>query len=205
MVSKKVIEKLSYRELLNYIKPESRFVSKSIFYAFEVLKERGTSFSESENERILALIHSKESAEKQANDINHECDALITEDNGAVELYSNKVIWAFSVLFGVIFGTALQVYNSLKINDKKGAAFSLIFGILYSFFEVYLLTELGEIRYGKISLRFLLSGLGALGLYMIREKMFQMNVEYRAKSFTIPLLIIILIHLSIIYYVFFME
>jgi hypothetical protein len=205
MVSKKVIEKLSYRELLNYIKPESRFVSKSIFYAFEVLKERGTSFSESENERILALIHSKESAEKQANDINHEWDALITEDNGAVELYSNKVIWAFSVLFDVIFGTALQVYNSLKINDKKGAAFSLIFGILYSFFEVYLLTELGEIRYGKISLRFLLSGLGALGLYMIREKMFQMNVEYRAKSFIIPLLSIILIHLLIIYYVFFME
>lgn len=202
MVSKKVIEKLSDKELNNYIKPESKFVAKSIRYAFDILKERGNIFSETEAERIEQLIRSKEKIETEDVAIDDTWDKNLTEDETATELYSNKVIWVFSVIFGVIFGTALQVFNFFKVNDKKGAIVSLLFGISYALGTIYLLDLFGDIRYGKMSLRFLLSGIGALGLYLIREKMFKSETEYRAKSFTIPLVIAISIHLIIIYFMF---
>ncbi|MCD9853137.1 hypothetical protein LUD75_00345 [Epilithonimonas sp. JDS] len=203
MVSKKIIEKLSDKELNNYLKPESKFVAKSIRYAFDILKERGQVFSETEAERIEQLIQSKENIEKEDVFIDEKWDKNLTEDETAVELYSNKVIWVFSVVFGVIFGTVLQVFNFFKVNDKKGAIASLVFGILYTLATTYLLNLFGDIRYGKISLRFLFSGIGALGLYFIREKMFKSETEYRAKSFAIPLVLSISIHLIIIYFVFF--
>ncbi|MBV6881106.1 hypothetical protein NG800_014525 [Epilithonimonas ginsengisoli] len=203
MVSKKVIEKLSNKELNNYIKPESKFVAKSIRYAFDILKERGNVFSETEAERIEQLIQSKEKIEAEDVMIDDKWDKNLTEDQTAIKLYSNKVIWVFSVIFGVVFGTALQVFNFFKVNDKKGAIVSLIFGISYALATTYLLNLFGDIRYGKMSLRFLLSGIGALGLYLIREKMFKSETEYRAKSFITPLVISLSIHLVIIYFVFF--
>ena len=63
MVSRKVIEKLSDYELEKYIKPESRFVPESIQYAFDILKERGRKFSETESEQIQSLIESKKALE----------------------------------------------------------------------------------------------------------------------------------------------
>ena len=132
MVSKKIIEKLSDRELENYLRPDSRFVSKSVRYAFEILKERGTAFSPPEAERIEQLIHSKEKVENQDITIYDKWDKNLTEDETATELYSNKLIWFFSVIFGVPFGTALQVFNFVKIGNKKGAVLSLVFGILFT-------------------------------------------------------------------------
>ena len=203
MVSKKVIEKLSDRELNHYIKPESKFVSKSIRYAFDILKERGNVFSETEAGRIEQLIRSKEKIETEDITIDDKWDKNLTEDETAIELYSNKVIWFFSVIFGVIFGMALQVFNFFKVNNKKGAITSLVFGISYTIATTYLLNLFGDIRYGKMSLRFLFSGIGALGLYFIREKMFKNETGYRAKSFVTPLVISLSIHLVIIYFVFF--
>lgn len=203
MVSKKVIEKLSDKELSNYIKPESKFVAKSVRYAFDILKERGHVFSETETERIEQLIRLKEKIEMEDVAIDDKWDKNLTEDETAIDLYSNKVIWFFSVIFGVIFGTALQVFNFFKVDDKKGAITSLVFGISYALATTYLLNLFGDIRYGKMSLRFLLSGIGALGLSLIREKMFKNETEYRAKSFVTPLVISLSIHLVIIYFVFF--
>lgn len=202
MVIRKIIEKLSDKELCNYLKPESKFVAKSIAYAFDILKERGTVFSETETVRIEQLIKSKEKTESEDLIINNKWDDNLTQDETAIELYSNKVIWVFSVLFGVIFGMALQVFNFFKVNNKKGLTVSLLFGICFTIGQVYLLTYVGDIRYGKMSLRFLLSGIGAAGLFFIREKLFKNETQYRSKSFTVPLVITILIHLIIIYFTF---
>lgn len=202
MVSKKVIAKLSDRELENYLKPDSRFVSKSVCLAFDILKERGKAFSPAEAERIQQLIQSKEEAENESVTMDDKWDKNLTEDQTAIELYSNKVIWFFSVVFGVLFGTALQVFNFFKVNDRKGATISLLFGLSYFVGQIYLLNYIGDVRYGKMSLRFLLDGLGAFGLSLIREQMFQSETQYRAKSFTVPLVITISIHLVIIYFMF---
>ena len=52
MVSRKVIEKLSDFELEKYIKPESKFVPEAIEFAYDILKQRGRIFTDSETEQI---------------------------------------------------------------------------------------------------------------------------------------------------------
>jgi hypothetical protein len=207
MVNKKNIEKLSDKELENYIKQESRFTSLAIKYAYEILKERGRIFSEIESESIQKLIESKsESENKIATNKNNGWDKNLIEDETAIELYTNNLIWVFSVFFGVIFGTVLQILNFSKIKNSKGIFISLIFGISYTIFQVYISNYIQE-NFSNIfikgnTLTFLLSGIGALGLFFIRESLFPKNFEYRAKSFIVPLIISILIYIPIIYVMF---
>ena len=61
----------------------------------------------------------------------------------------------------------------------------------------------GDVEYGRYSLRIFLSGLGALGLIAIKENLFKDSTEYRAKSITIPVIIAVLIHIYLIYTIFF--
>ncbi|MGB3108092.1 hypothetical protein [Sphingobacterium siyangense] len=64
MVNKNVISKLSDRELEKYIEPDSRSVSDAVKYAYEILQERGRTFTPSETARIEALIAKKNDSEK---------------------------------------------------------------------------------------------------------------------------------------------
>ena len=195
-----MIEKLSDNELEKYIRPESRFVPEAIQYAFDILKERGRIFSENESEQIQNLIASKKVDDIKPEPIkNNGWDKNITENESAIQLYTNKLIWIFSVFFGVIFGTALQVYNYYKTKNYKALIATLIFGILYTAIQIFIMDEYGNIEFGRTSLRFFLSGIGALGLYIIRENIFKTTLEYRAKSFVLPLIICILIHIPILY------
>lgn len=207
MVNKKIIEKLSYKELESYIKHESRFTSVATKYAYEILKERGRFFSEIESESIHELIESKsESENKITTNKNNGCDKNLIQDETAIELYTNNLIWIFSGFFGVIFGTVLQILNFSKVKSSKGIFISLAFGISYTFFQVYISIYIQE-NFSNIfikgnTLTFLLSGIGALGLFFIREFLFQKNFKYRAKSFIVPLIISILIYIPIIYVMF---
>ena len=63
MVKRKALEKLSNIELEKYIKPESRFVADAIEIAYEILKSRGRTFTEKENEQIQSLIQTKKDSE----------------------------------------------------------------------------------------------------------------------------------------------
>ena len=63
MVKRKVLEKLSDIELEKYIKPESRFVPEAIEFAFEILKQRGRIFTETEIVQIASLIKTKKDNE----------------------------------------------------------------------------------------------------------------------------------------------
>ena len=200
MVSRKVIEKLSDDELEKYIKPESRFVPESIQYAYDILKERGRKFTEIESEEINNLIESKKASEIKSEPIkNNGWDKNFTEDEDAIELYTNKLIWIFSVFFGVIFGTALQVYNFYKLRNNKAAILTLIFGVAFSILQFTLMSYIGNIEYGRFSIKFLLSGIGAIGLFFIRENLFKNQIQYKAKSFVIPVLIAIVVNIPLIY------
>lgn len=53
---KNVLEKMSDRELEQYIKPDSKFVPEAIQYAFEILQSRGRTFTNEEKDRINSLV-----------------------------------------------------------------------------------------------------------------------------------------------------
>lgn len=204
MVKRKALEKLSNIELEKYIKPESRFVSDAIEIAYEILKSRGRTFTEIENEQIQNLIQTKKDGEPKYDEINNNgWDKNYTEDENAIELYTNKLIWIYCLLVGVIFGSFLQVYNFIKLKKTKAAIVTLVFGILYSTLQVIIMNYVGDVEYGRYSLRIFLSGLGALGLIAIKENLFKDSTEYRAKSITIPVIIAVLIHIYLIYTIFF--
>ena len=200
MVSRKVIEKLSDFELEKYIKPESKFVPEAIEFAYDILKQRGRIFTDSEIEQIQNLVKTKKDNEPKFEEIkNNGWDKNFTEDEDAIELYTNKLIWIFSVFFGVIFGTALQVYNFYKLRNNKAAILTLIFGVAFSILQFTLMSYIGNIEYGRFSIKFLLSGIGAIGLFFIRENLFKNQIQYKAKSFVIPVIIAIVVNIPLIY------
>ena len=159
---------------------------------------------EKENEQIQSLIQTKKDSEPKYDEIkNNGWDKNYTEDENAIELYTNKLIWIYCLLVGVIFGSFLQVYNFIKLKKTKAAIITLVFGILYSTLQVIIMNYVGDVEYGRYSLRIFLSGLGALGLIAIKENLFKDSTEYRAKSITIPVIIAVLIHIYLIYTIFF--
>ena len=204
MVSRKVIEKLSDNELEKYIRPESRFVPEAIEFAFDILKQRGRIFTETEVGQIQSLIKTKKDSEPKFEEIKNDgWDKNFTEDENAIELYTNKLIWIYCLLVGVVFGSLLQVYNFIKIKNTKAAVVTLLFGIIYSTLQIIIMNYTGDVYYRRYSLKFFLSGLGALGLIVIKENIFKDKTEYRAKSIDLPVILALLIHIYLIYTIFY--
>lgn len=203
MVNRKVIEKLSDKELENYIKPENRFVSPAITFAYTVLQARGHLFDESERHRIEEMIAEKSQSEaddREKYDI--AWDENITEDTSAIELYSNKMIWVFSMLFGVFFGGILQAINFFRLKNKKVALLSATFGILFSAGQVLLLNYLETLDYQLTNSRyltFILSAIGAAILILIRDRSQPKELKYKGRSFVVPLLVALVIYIPIAY------
>jgi hypothetical protein len=200
MINKKIIEKLSDRELENYIKPDSRFMGMAISYAYEILQSRGKTFSEDEKLRIEQMISQKTNAEQaEKAKFSKGWDQNMTKNETAVELYSNKFIWIYSVIFGVILGAVLQAMNFNRLKNTKGVYLSILFGVLYTIFQVSLLTYIEDRGYKIPNGTFLFSALGAAGLFYIRERWSPKNLEYRSRSFIIPVVVAIIIYTPIVY------
>ena len=204
MVKRKVLEKLSDIELEKYLKPESRFVPEAIEFAFDILKQRGRIFTETEIGQIQNLIKTKKDNEPKFEEIkNNGWDKNFTEDENAIELFTNKLIWIYCLLVGVIFGSLLQVYNFIKIKNTEAAVVTLIFGIIYSTLQIIFISYIGDITYGRYSLRIFLSAIGALGLIVIKENIFKDKTKYRAKSIILPVIFAVIIHIYLIYTIFY--
>lgn len=206
MVKKSVLEKLSSNDLEKYIRQDSQFVSEAVQFAYEILAKRGRIFSETETTEIHNLIELKKENEKIQPPPANGWDKNLVEDDSAIKLYTNQLIWFFSILFGVIFGTALQVYNYAKIKNFTGLIVTLVFGILYTLLQISISNYFEEnpinARFGRHSLTFILSGFGAVGLFAIREFIIPIKISYQSKSFLIPLIISIIIYIPILFIIF---
>ncbi|WP_312791979.1 hypothetical protein [Sphingobacterium sp.] len=200
MVNKNVISKLSDRELEKYIEPTSRSVSDAVKYAYEILQERGRTFTLSEIEQIEALIAKKKENEQF---VDEGWDKGLTADVNAIELYTNTLIWMLSVIFGVFFGGALQVLNFIKIKNIKGAGITAFYSIIYVAIQLVIINYISR-NYPEVSqnifyVNFILSGIGATGLFFIRQQMFPNDLQYRAKSSIVPVIASIAISIVLFY------
>lgn len=200
MVNKNVIRNLSDRELEKYIESNSRSVADAVQYAYEILQERGRTFTVSETEHIEALIAKKREDEKI---VDEGWDKGLTEDVNAIELYTNTLIWILSVVFGVLFGGILQILNFIKIKNIKGAIITAFYSIIYISIQVVLINYIRQ-NYPDIIqdifyVNFILSGIGATGLFFIRQQLFPRDLQYRAKSYIIPIIASIAISIALFY------
>ena len=200
MVNKNVISKLSDRELEKYIEPTSRSVSDAVKYAYEILQERGRTCTLSEIEQIEALIAKKKENEQV---VDEGWDKGLTADVNAIELYTNTLIWMLSVIFGIFFGGALQVLNFIKIKNIKGAGITAFYSIIYVAIQLVIINYISR-NYPEVSqnifyVNFILSGIGATGLFFIRQQMFPNDLQYRAKSSIVPVIASIAISIVLFY------
>ncbi|MCS4228855.1 hypothetical protein [Sphingobacterium sp. BIGb0165] len=198
MVNRNVIKKLSDNELEKYIKPDSRSVADAVQYAYEILKERGRIFTPDESGQIEALVNKKRDAEFAEE---NSWDEGATTDENAIELYKNSAILFFSLFFGVIFGAILQALNFVKIKDIKGAVASLLFAIGFTVLQIFIIDYIGgnymDISDSSFYIRLFLSGVGAVGLALIRQLMFPKDLKYRARSTVAAVVISVLVLVAI--------
>lgn len=198
MVNRNVIKKLSDNELEKYIKLDSRSVADAVQYAYEILKERGRIFTPDESGQIEALVNKKREAEFAEE---NSWDEGATTDENAIELYKNSAILFFSLFFGVIFGAILQALNFVKIKDIKGAVASLLFAIGFTVLQIFIIDYIGgnymDISDSSFYIRLFLSGVGAVGLALIRQLMFPKDLKYRARSTVAAVVISVLVLVAI--------
>lgn len=204
-VKKSVLQDKKNTELYLYIQPQSRFTSKAVQFAFEILKERGEVFSDDETSRILKLIEFKVYNESQEiiSDSQPKWDTNSVVDVNAIQMYSQLAIFGFSLFFGVIFGTVLLAFNFKALKKYNYIIPTIIFGILYTAFQITAINYLEEINFSFNKQVALFSGIGAAILhYVFWENLIEKELVYRKKSITIPLVISIIVYIPIIYVIF---
>lgn len=215
MVKKSTLEKLSDNELIMFLQPESRKVSHAIKFAKEILIERGHKFSEIEDKRIDELIKNKLFTE---NDFPEETPVLGIErwlpkeetcdidTKTDYDLYSNRIIAIFSLIFGVFFGSILLILNFLKIG-KVGFAiitmlYCILFLILVNQYQQFVFDIFKEFKLkGPVSAHLIVGLVGYAGLNSIIQVGYSKKNNYGTKAFIVPaaisivfLLIYIIIH-----------
>jgi len=198
-VKKNILEAKKTNELYLYIQPESRFVSQAIQYSFDILKERGETFSDEETDRITKLIEEKKLTENQERVQTKNWDKNSVEDHFAIELFSQLAIWCFSIIFGVIFGSFILAMNFKKLNKSKLSIIVVVFGILYTIFQVLAIDYLQGINFFIRNLTYAFSAFGALILHYFWEKYIGKEIAYRKKSILLPSIVCILIYIPIVY------
>ena len=139
MVNKKILEKLSDKELELYITPESRFVSEAKVYAFEILKSRNYNFSTQQIDAIDSLIKHKESTlifQKQQQHQN--------------KTKSKITLSPFIIIFG-LFGVFLffASINYLFINNEGGGSLGAVFTIIGLIITIFILVCEQQLLYYK--------------------------------------------------------
>lgn len=139
---KNILKKMSDQELEKYIQPESRFVPEAIQYAYEILKERGRTFSSEEMEKIRLLTAPNNLPEKEIHP-NYKKASNLMYLSGAVAI--GNIIWLYELL------------NKPSTIIVAFATVAFIFGIGYL------------ISKGNNWIKYLLAGLFLLGLISFPE------------------------------------
>ncbi|MDR4954778.1 hypothetical protein REB14_21565 [Chryseobacterium sp. ES2] len=191
MVNRSILRKLSNQELEGYLKEGNRFVPEAVQIAFEILEERGRTFSEMEKTAAQQLIqHKKQEEEAKRTEEAEVWKDHITEDPEAVKLYSRMTILVSSVFFSPIPGSILLFLNLVKLKKYPASFLALAFGFLFFMFQKFVL--LSHFDFGttsRYSPEIGIIAVGALGLLVISVLATPKKLPYRAESYILPVIL----------------
>lgn len=191
MVNKSVLRKLSDSELEKYVKEGNRFVPEAVQIAFEILKERGRSFTEQEEAEIQQMIRNKKEAEEVSFTEEQETwKDHITEDPDAAKLYSRRTILVSTVFFSPIPGAILLFLNLIKLKKYLAAFSALAFGFIFFMFQKYVLQSRFDFDSpSRYSPEIGVIAIGALGLIIISVLATPKKLPYREESYVLPVIL----------------
>ena len=95
-VDKKILQQKTNQELELYLEPNTKFVSRSIEYAFDILKSRGRQFTTQDEQNFAQLLESKKREEEIFIHPNHIKAGYLVYLSGAIGLAI--FIWKFDQL-----------------------------------------------------------------------------------------------------------
>jgi len=193
MVNRNVLKKLSSFELEKYVMEGNRFTLEAVQMAFEVLEERGRTFTDKEKISIQNIIQNKRESEiAKKNEEIEDWKDHITTDSSAVRLYSRTLLLSSSIFLGTFYGAFLLSLNFIKLKKYASAVFTMMFGITYIPFQYYtykFLTENGFSNSSRYSPEIIPLILGPLILIVIWVVMMPKRLVYRAQSFIFPVIL----------------
>ncbi len=169
-----IMSKKPSNELVKIAKEHGKEPEEKINAALLELKKRG--FDISDYSKILKAIKEKENEPKL--------------DENSPTLYSDRVIYVFSILFSVIFGGILFSINLKELNNKKGIFPVITFSLLYTALSIYILNLINANSGGSLIF-------GAIGALIINKifwnKYIGKETLYHKKSYKKPLIIALVI------------
>src|SRR5438445_7661421 len=143
---KKLMPSKSEDDLQEYINNRLKYTPDAVFAAIEELKKRGKIFTEAAIEIIKYDIEKHQEVSKQRiveGEFNfNRWKKNVTDDINAPEFYSERVIYTFSILFSVLFGSILMAINLRNTETKKGIIEIMLFGIGYMSIQIWILSFL---------------------------------------------------------------
>jgi hypothetical protein len=183
----RILSEKSDRELMFYINNLDKHTEEAVRVALEILKSRHVILPEDITETINN--HFEQQKEKPRVNL---WNKNITTDSEALEFYSQKSIYIFSILFSVLFGSVMLAYNLRKV--KKPFIWAILFGLTYSSLSVYFIEKYN----GSLPMTFIANSLGAVVLYQLCwNRWIGKQTKYRAKSIWIPLIIALIIFIPL--------
>ena len=151
------------------------------------LEKRGISLTQDEiKQRDLIKESSIAEAKKSENPFKQNLDKVdnIVNDENAPELYSRRILYAFSVLAFSFFGAIMFCMNLARIQKQKYIWLILTYSLSFTSLEIYLLGFL------KINLpAYLLNALGYLPIDLFFWNKYIGKTAYRKRGIVVPILI----------------
>ena len=156
----------------------------------QIVKNRNTEISE----KVTAALTELQNRGIETDDYSQIIESIKKNepklDENSPTLYSQRVIYTFSILFTVIFGGILFAINLKEVDKKNGIAPVIIFAVIYTALSVYILELINSGLPGTV----VLAAVGGLVINnLFWNKYIGKNTEYHKKSYTKPLIIALLI------------
>lgn len=175
-----IVEKYTDAELIDTVKGNRGLQNEKIIAAAKELEKRGI---ESDNYKRILIKSDNEELEP---------------DENSPKLYSDKVIYTFSILFSVVFGGILLSINLKEADKRKGIFPVITFSILYTALTIYILELINAGNGGTLLM-------GAIGAAILKEffwnKYLGKGTVYHKKSWVKPLIIALVIFTPIVMFV----
>lgn len=185
----------SERELKQVINDKKIYVEEARKAAHQILEERILGVKNYSENNSGNKLQNESSAAIEENTINLNSNkSLLTDDLNTPQLHSKTVIRVFSILFSTLFGSVLLMTNMKEVKNSKAKFQVLIFGIIYSFLSILVITYF-ETRNLTMPLNF-------IGSWILSEyfwnKYIGKGTLYRKRSWHKALIISIIVTIPLI-------
>lgn len=187
--------------LQEYIDNLEKYTPTAVRAAVDELKKRGRVFTDDEVNQIESNIEKHQVMYRQWEDESGgwltKGNRNIVDDPSAPEYYSERAVYAFSLLFNVFFGSVLVAMNINRTENKKSSWTAFLFGIGYTGLQIITLSNIPR----NIGLTYLINFAGALLLhYFFLRKYIDKDTKYRARPTSIPFAIALAITIPLLYF-----